>query len=142
MVSLTFVFHKPVFCGALFCFQLPVICFVRIPLRFFIVWVFINPFLFFPPFCVAPFLVLVLTFWFLQSIAVFSFCTPIVLSAHLGFSPLPFGFPSHLRPSGPHLPLPSRTRSDSCRCVFPHPSEFFQFGGLSVRVSLALSVCL
>ena len=46
----TLVLNKPVVFGALFCFFPPVICFVRIPLRFFTVWVFIFPFVSFPPF--------------------------------------------------------------------------------------------
>ena len=91
VVSLTLFFHKPVFCGALFCFYLPVICFVRIPLRFFIVWVFINPFVCFPPFwccslsCFCSnFLVSPINCSFLLLV----FCHPISVSP-----PLPFGFP-------------------------------------------------
>ena len=108
----TFVFNKPVVFG--------VFCFVRIPLRFFIVWVFNNPFVFCPPFwCCSISCSCYHFFWLPLSIAVFSFSTPFVLSLHLGFSLPPFRFP--------------------CRRVFSPPSEFFQFGGLSVRVSLALS---
>ena len=116
------VFHTVVF-GALFGFYLPVISFVRIPLRFFIVWVFSNPFVFFPPFWFCSLKKIV--FAFFQSIALFSFSTPFVLSPYLGFSLLPFGFPPtlaflvliSLSPRAP-VEIPADVFSPSFR-VFP-----------------------
>ena len=94
LVFHTFVFNKPVVFDALFCFLTACYLLCQHPSSLF------HRVGFYPSLCVFPALLVLLPFLylfshcgFLQSLAVFSFATPFVLSLHLGFSPLPFGFP-------------------------------------------------
>ena len=106
----TLVLNKPVVFGTLFCFSrllfaLSASLFASSSCGFLSI-----PLCLSRPFGVAPFLVFVLTFLVSPINCSFLLLHSFCFVGPFGFLPPPCRFPSHLRPSGPHLPLTSRTR--------------------------------
>ena len=108
---------------------------------FFIVWDFYQSL------CVVPALLMLLPFLylfslcgFLQSLAVFSFSTPFVLSPYLGFSLLPLGFPPF--PFLVLISLSSRAPVEIAADVFSPLLQSFSSLDVCLFMFRSLSLCL